>query len=112
MPFTAKVVDDLCFVKTFSTEHVNHDPASKFLHTGFQLAGRPSPRGRGQIMRWVRRIENLPAFIVLTSQGTPAGQSHDASVWSSGFLPSVYQGVPFRAVRTRYFMSAIPMAST
>jgi hypothetical protein len=96
MPFTAKIADDLCFVKTFSTEHVNHDPASKFLHTGFQLAGRPS---EGVWLNYAlgSENENLPAFIVLTSQGTPAGQSHDASAWSSGFLPSLYQGVPFRA---------------
>ncbi len=98
MPYTAKIGDDLCFVKSFSTEHVNHDPASKFLHTGFQLAGRPA---EGAWVNYALGSENgnLPAFIVLTSQGTPAGQSHDASAWSAGFLPSLYQGVPFRAGR-------------
>ena len=43
-PYTAKIVDDLCFIKTLRTDHVNHDPAAKFMHTGFQLAGRP-PEG-------------------------------------------------------------------
>jgi hypothetical protein len=95
-PYTAKVVDDLCFIKTMRTDHVNHDPAAKFLHTGFQLAGRPSDGA------WVNYAlgsenENLPAFVVFTSQGNPQGQSHDSSNWGSGFLPSQYQGVPFRA---------------
>lgn len=45
-PYTAKIVDDLCFIKTVRTDHVNHDPAAKFMHTGFQLAGRP-PEGHG-----------------------------------------------------------------
>jgi hypothetical protein len=95
-PYTAKIVDDLCFIKTMRTDHVNHDPAAKFLHTGFQLAGRPSDGA------WVNYAlgsenENLPAFVVFTSQGNPQGQSHDSSNWGSGFLPSQYQGVPFRA---------------
>ena len=42
LPHTRDIADDICFIKTMHTEHVNHDPASKFLHTGFQLAGRPS----------------------------------------------------------------------
>ena len=42
MPFTRDVADDLCVIRTMHTEHVNHDPASKFMHTGFQIAGRPS----------------------------------------------------------------------
>ena len=42
LPYTADIADELCFIKTMYTEHVNHDPAAKFLHTGFQLAGRPS----------------------------------------------------------------------
>ena len=42
MPHTRKIADDICIIRTMHTEHVNHDPASKFLHTGFQIAGRPS----------------------------------------------------------------------
>ncbi len=94
-PYTAKLVDDLCFVKTIRTDHVNHDPAAKFLHTGFQLAGRP-PAGAWVNYAIGSENQNLPAFVAFTS-GTFAGVSHDASNWGSGFLPSQYQGVPFRA---------------
>jgi hypothetical protein len=95
MPYTAKMVDDLCFVKTLRTDHVNHDPAAKFLHTGFQLAGRP-PEGAWVNYAIGSENQNLPAFVAFTS-GTFSGVSHDASNWGSGFLPSQYQGVPFRA---------------
>jgi hypothetical protein len=94
-PYTAKIVDDLCFVKTVRTDHVNHDPAAKFMHTGFQLAGRP-PEGAWVNYAIGSENQNLPAFVALTS-GTFSGVSHDASNWGSGFLPSQYQGVPFRA---------------
>jgi hypothetical protein len=95
-PYTRKIVDDLCFVHTVYTEHVNHDPAQKFLHTGFQLTGRPSTGA------WVNYAlgsdnANMPAFIVLTSIGTPAGQAFDSATWGSGFLPSHFQGVQFRS---------------
>ena len=94
-PYTAKLVDDLCFVKTVRTDHVNHDPAAKFLHTGFQLAGRP-PEGAWVNYAIGSENQNLPAFVAFTS-GTFAGVSHDASNWGAGFLPSQYQGVPFRS---------------
>ena len=94
-PYTAKIVDDLCFVKTLRTDHVNHDPAAKFIHTGFQLAGRP-PEGAWVAYAIGSENQNLPAFVAFTS-GTFSGVSHDASNWGSGFLPSQYQGVPFRA---------------
>ena len=94
-PYTAKIVDDLCFVKTLRTDHVNHDPAAKFIHTGFQLAGRP-PEGAWVAYAIGSENQNLPAFVAFTS-GTFSGVSHDASNWGAGFLPSQYQGVPFRA---------------
>jgi hypothetical protein len=94
-PYTAKIVDDLCFIKTLRTDHVNHDPAAKFMHTGFQLAGRP-PEGAWVNYALGSENQNLPAFVALTS-GTFSGVSHDASNWGSGFLPSQYQGVPFRS---------------
>ena len=94
-PYTAKIVDDLCFVKTLRTDHVNHDPAAKFMHTGFQLAGRP-PEGAWVNYALGSENQNLPAFVAFTS-GTFSGVSHDASNWGSGFLPSQYQGVPFRS---------------
>lgn len=95
LPHIAGVADELCFIKTVHTEHVNHDPAAKFLHTGFQLSGRPS------IGAWVNYglgsdNTNLPAFIVMSS-GTNQGVPLDTNVWGAGFLPSHYQGVQFRA---------------
>ena len=66
LPYTAAIVDDLCFIKTMHTEHVNHDPASKFLHTGFQLAGRPSA---GAWVSYALGSDNhdLPNFVVMNS---------------------------------------------
>jgi len=95
MPYTRDIVDDLCIIRTMHTEHVNHDPASKFLHTGFQIAGRPSAGA------WVNYAlgsinRDLPAFVVVTS-GPVNGVPLDASTWSAGLLPSQYQGVTFRS---------------
>ncbi len=95
MPHTRDIVDDLCIIRTMHTEHVNHDPASKFLHTGFQIAGRPSGGA------WVNYAlgsnnQNLPTFVVMSS-GQPNGVPIDAAAWGAGFLPSHYQGVLFRS---------------
>jgi hypothetical protein len=95
LPYTAAIADDLCFVKTVHTEHVNHDPASKFLHTGFQLAGRPSA---GAWVSYALGSDNrdLPNFVVMNS-GVSQGVPQDAAIWGPGFLPSHHQGVEFRA---------------
>jgi hypothetical protein len=99
MPQTAKVVDELCFIKSMHTEAINHDPAVTFFQTGHQLAGRPS------IGAWLSyglgsETKDLPAFVVLISQGTgnPNDQPLYDRLWGSGFLPSKYQGVKFRSV--------------
>jgi hypothetical protein len=98
MPHTAGVVDDLCFIKSMNTEQINHDPAITFCQTGFQLAGRPSI---GSWLAYGLGSENkeLPAFVVMISQGS--GNMSDQPLydrlWGSGFLPSRYQGVKFRA---------------
>ena len=95
LPYTAEIADDLCFVKSLHTEHVNHDPASKFLHTGFQLAGRPSA---GAWVSYALGSDNrdLPNFVVMNS-GVSQGVPQDAAIWGPGFLPSHHQGVEFRA---------------
>jgi hypothetical protein len=95
LPATAAIADELCFVKTLHTEHVNHDPASKFLHTGFQLAGRPSA---GAWVSYALGSDNrdLPNFVVMNS-GVSQGVPQDAAIWGPGFLPSHHQGVEFRA---------------
>src|SRR3954465_461437 len=98
MPQTAKMVDDLCFIKSMNTEQINHDPAVTFCQTGFQLAGRPSI---GSWLAYGLGSENkeLPAFVVMISQGSGnmADQPLYDRLWGSGFLPSQYQGVKFRA---------------
>ncbi len=99
LPHTARVVDDLCFVKSMYTEAINHDPAVTFFQTGAQLAGRPSI---GAWLSYGLGSENkdLPAFVAMISQGSgnPADQPLYDRLWGSGFLPSKYQGVKFRSV--------------
>ncbi|RMG19977.1 MAG: DUF1501 domain-containing protein [Bacteroidetes bacterium] len=94
MPHTAKVVDELCFVKSMYTEAINHDPAATFIQTGSQLPGRPS------MGAWISYglgsdNENLPAFVVLVTKDK-FGQPLYARLWGNGFLPSQHQGVQFR----------------
>lgn len=94
LPHFSTVVDEVSFLKAMHTEQFNHGPAQLFMHTGHARLGRPS------MGSWVTyglgtENSNLPGFVVLTSGGkTPdAGKS----VWGSGFLPSVYQGVQCRS---------------
>jgi hypothetical protein len=93
MPHTAKIVDDLCWVRSCTTEVFNHGPAKLFMNTGFQAPGRPS------LGAWVTYgigspSKDLPGFVVL--QSGPRGPRGGSALWSSGFLPTSYQGVPFR----------------
>lgn len=95
LPHTAKVVDDICVVRSMFTEAINHDPAFTFMQTGSQISGRPS------IGAWLSYglgsdNENLPAFVVLITPGK-VDQPLSARLWGSGFLPSRYQGVQFRS---------------
>jgi hypothetical protein len=98
MPHLASVTDQICFVKSMYTEAINHDPAVTFFQTGFQLAGRPSI---GSWLAYGLGSENreLPAFVVMISQGTgnPNDQPLADRQWGSGFLPTRYQGVKFRS---------------
>ena len=95
MPHTAKIVDDLCFIKSMHTEAINHDPGITFFQTGAQLAGRPS------IGSWLSyglgtMNSDLPTFVAMVSKGSAqAGQPLYDRLWGSGFLPSRYQGVKF-----------------
>ena len=97
MPYTAKIADELCFIKSMYTEAINHDPAVTFVQSGSQQPGRPS------IGSWVSyglgsANENLPTFCVLLSQGVGGGgQPLYDRLWGNGFLPSHHQGVQFRA---------------
>ena len=96
MPHTAKVVDELCMIKSVYSEAINHDPAITFFQTGNQLPGRPS------IGSWVSYglgtdNQNLPSFIVLVSKNGAKDQPLYARLWGNGFLPSKHQGVQFRS---------------
>ena len=92
MPHTAKIADELCFIKTMHTEAINHDPGVTFFQTGAQLAGRPS------VGAWLSyglgsMNSDLPTFVAMvTNRG---GNPIYDRLWGSGFLPSEYQGVKF-----------------
>lgn len=95
LPHTAKIADDISFIRSMNTEQINHDPAITCSLTGFQLAGRPS---LGSWLAYGLGSENkdLPAFIVMVSVGRTGGdQPLYDRLWGSGFLPSRYQGVKF-----------------
>lgn len=98
LPYTAEIADELCFLKTVYTSEINHDPAITFIQTGTNQAGLPS------MGSWISyglgsENENLPAFTVLISRGTgrPFDQPLYSRLWGSGILPSLHQGVQFRA---------------
>ena len=94
LPHTAKMVDELCFIRSMHTEHINHDPAITFFQTGHQLPGRPS-MGSWLSYGLGSANENLPAFVVLVSRDR-IDQPLYSRLWGSGFLPSLHQGVPLR----------------
>src|SRR5579863_404097 len=98
LPNVAGVVDNLAIVKSVHTEAINHDPATTYIMTGAQQPGRPSLGG------WLSygigsENDNLPAFIVMISQGSgnKTDQPIFSRLWGNGFLPSQHQGVRFRS---------------
>src|SRR5207253_8380547 len=92
LPNLARVVDDICIIKSMKTDQFNHAPAQIFLNTGFAQPGRPS-LGSWVIYGLGSESQDLPAFVVMS---TGAGISGGSANWSSGFLPSLYSGVRFR----------------
>jgi len=93
LPHTGKVVDDLCLVRSMQTDAVNHAPGQILMSTGSQQFGRPS-LGAWSLYGLGSESEELPGYVVLTSaKGTSGG----ASNYGCGFLPTVYNGVPFRS---------------
>ncbi len=97
MPHTARIADELCFIKSMHTEAINHDPAITFFLTGSQIAGRPS-MGSWLSYGLGSENDNLPAFCVLITKDK-SGQPLYARLWGNGFLPSLHQGVQFRSGR-------------
>ena len=94
LPHTAKVVDDLCIVRSMKTDAFNHAPAQLLMSTGSQQFGRPS-FGSWALYGLGSETRDLPGYIVLNSgnKGPSAGSGN----WNSGFLPTVYTGVEFRS---------------
>jgi hypothetical protein len=96
LPHTHSIADDLCIIRGMATDVFNHGPAKLFVNTGSpQFSGRPS------MGSWVTygigsESQDLPGFVVL--QSGPRGPRGGAALWASGFLPTSYQGVPFRSV--------------
>lgn len=95
LPYTAKIADECCFVKTVFTEAINHGPAVTYFQTGSQLPGRPS------IGSWLSyglgsQNKNLPSFVVMVTKDQ-GGQPLSARLWGAGFLPPKYEGVRFRS---------------
>ncbi len=96
LPHLAKIADDVCIVRSMATDVFNHGPAKLFVNTG-------TPRftdGRPSMGAWVTygigsESQNLPGFVVL--QSGPRGPRGGSPLWGSGFLPTTYQGVPFRS---------------
>jgi len=94
IPKLHSVADDLCVINSMHTDQFNHAPAELFMHTGFSQPGRPS-FGAWATYGLGSENQNLPGYVVLISSGSqPNGGK---SSFSSGFIPSVYQGVQCRS---------------
>ena len=96
LPWTAKMADEICILRSMLTEQINHDPAHTFMNTGTAISGRPS------MGSWINyglgsETDELPGFVVLSSVGGRNPQPIASRQWSSGFLPGRYQGVEFNS---------------
>jgi hypothetical protein len=98
LPWTAKMVDDMCFIRSMNTDAINHEPAITFMQTGNQITGKPC------FGSWVSyglgsMNDSLPTFVVLVAQSTNTEQIQaiSAKLWSSGFLSGVHAGVSLRS---------------
>ena len=96
LPWHGKMADDICILRSMVTEQINHDPAHTFMNTGTAINGRPS------MGSWINyglgsEAEDLPGFVVLTSEGGRNPQPISSRMWAAGFLPSQFQGVPFES---------------
>ncbi len=96
LPWTAKLADKLAVVRSMHTDQINHDPAHTLMNTGTGVPGKPS-MGSWLSYGLGRETEDLPAFVVMTSEGGRSPQPISTRQWSSGFLPGHHQGVLFRS---------------
>jgi hypothetical protein len=96
LPYTAKIADEIAILRSMHTDQINHDPAHTVMNTGTSISGRPS------MGSWITyglgsACDNLPGFVVLTSEGGRNPQPISSRQWASGFLPGRYQGVVFNS---------------
>src|SRR5688572_3721096 len=98
LPWTSKMVDEMCFIRSMHTEAINHEPAICYMQTGNQITGKPC------LGSWVSyglgsMNENLPTFVVLVAKptNTEQVQAISARLWSAGYLPGEHAGVSFRS---------------
>ncbi len=96
LPHHKSIADKICVIRSMVTEQINHDPAHTFMNTGTAISGRPS------MGSWIQyglgsMADDLPGFVVMTSVGGRNPQPIATRQWSSGFLPSRYQGVEFNS---------------
>jgi hypothetical protein len=98
LPWKAKMVDELCFIRSMHTEAINHEPAITYIQTGNQITGRPclgawASYGLGSLN------DNLPTFVVLVAKpsNTEQVQAISARLWQAGYLPGEHAGVSFRS---------------
>jgi len=95
-PHIRGAADELCVIKSMQTEQINHDTAHAFMNTGSIIKGRPS-MGSWLLYGLGSETEELPGFVVLTSAGRTGQQPVSARQWSSGLLPSKFQGIQFQS---------------
>ncbi|HUS39879.1 MAG TPA: DUF1501 domain-containing protein [Pirellulales bacterium] len=93
LPHTGAIADQLCFIRSMTTDAVNHAPAQILMNTGSPIFGRPS-FGSWTLYGLGSQSTNLPGYVVLSSG---SGTSGGASNWGCGFMPTAYAGVPFRS---------------
>jgi hypothetical protein len=96
LPHIASIADDIAIVRSMQTDQINHDPAHTVMNTGTSISGRPS------MGSWVTyglgsECNNLPEFVVMTSEGGRNPQPISNRMWAAGFLPGRHQGVLFRS---------------
>ena len=95
-PHIASVADELCVLRSMQPEQINHDTAHAFMNTGSIIKGRPS-MGSWLLYGLGAETQDLPGFIVLNSAGKLGLQPISARQWSSGVLPSRFQGIAFQS---------------
>jgi hypothetical protein len=95
-PHIGGIADELCIVRSMHTDQINHDPANSVMNTGSSISGRPS-MGSWILYGIGSEADDLPGFIVLSSQGGRNPQPIANRMWHSGFLEPKYQGIPFQS---------------